>query len=1013
MKELCYGSVCSGIEAASIAWEPLGMRPVWFAEIEPFPSAVLALRWPHVANLGDMTKLAKKVLAGEIESPDVLVGGTPCFTAGHMVLCKNGYKPIEDVCPGDYVVSHLGRLQQVKRVGSKIANTGLLNAVGQPLGIRTTNDHLFLAVRWKAQNTRKNGTYFKRELLSEPEWRAACDMPGYQWCALTNFNIASPDICSRFLSEEQAMYLAGAYVGDGYIRRWRGKSKKAVVFGINCQKLRKFHCRIPENIFSVASEIRGSIKVTLNDTCYANWLNEHFGELSHAKRIPAWVMSHPLRHVFLQGYLDTDGTPSGKAGFRINSVSPALAWGVAGLSQTCGYVSSVSFIEVEPKKVIEDRVVNQRNYYQVTICPQKLSRKSRLAHGMLLRTVKEFKSVGLDTVYNIEVEGDHSYILNGAVVHNCQAFSIAGLRGGLDDERGALTLKYVELANAIDDKRAESFLKPSVIVWENVPGVLSSADNAFGCFLAGLAGEDAPFEPGDRPESGKSNAFWRWDGKTGCHAPKWPQCGCIYGPQRKVAWRILDAQYFGVAQRRRRVFVVASARTDLDPATVLFEFEGVRRNIAPSRGEGKETTRYTSNIAIRTCDDTNIIAMAHGQGGAEIKTDNSAPTLTCNHEAPIVLLGDGRMRRLTPVECERLQGFPDWHTLIPTGKRKKVSSDELAYLRNNYPDLNEEEAAMLAADGPRYKAIGNSMAIPVMRWIGDRITKAACRQNEGSETKERKVKPAAEFERSIFKWAGGKFGVLEQIFRYLPEGKRLIEPFVGGGAVFMNAGYQENLLNDVNADLINFYKTLQREADSLITLAHRFFQDYNTQEGYLAVRNAFNKQVYDDLHRAAAFLFLNRHCFNGLTRYNQAGEFNVGYGKYKTPYFPLQEMEAFLGAEGRSEFVCGDFAAVIEAAGEGDVIFCDPPYEPLPNTEGFTNYSGHDFKFEEQKRLVSLLTDAHRRGAKVLITNSGAPNIRELYHDSGFRVEPLFARRSVSCKGDTRGVAHDVLGILL
>nr|WP_269218465.1 Dam family site-specific DNA-(adenine-N6)-methyltransferase [Escherichia coli] len=1010
---MCYGSVCSGIEAASIAWEPLGIRPAWFAETEPFPSAVLAHRWPHVANLGDMTKLAKKVLAGEIESPDVLVGGTPCFTAGHMVLCKNGYKPIEDVCPGDYVVSHLGRLQQVKRVGSKIANTGLLNAVGQPLGIRTTNDHPFLAVRWKAQNTRKNGTYFKRELLSEPEWRAACDMPGYQWCALTNFNIASPDICSRFLSEEQAMYLAGAYVGDGYIRRWRGKSKKAVVFGINCQKLRKFHCRIPENIFSVASEIRGSIKVTLNDTCYANWLNEHFGELSHAKRIPAWVMSHPLRHVFLQGYLDTDGTPSGKAGFRINSVGPALAWGVAELSQTCGYVSSVSFIEVEPKKVIEERVVNQRNYYQVTICPQKLSRKSRLAHGMLLRTVKEFKSVGLDTVYNIEVEGDHSYILNGAVVHNCQAFSIAGLRGGLDDERGALTLKYVELANAIDDKRAESFLKPAVIVWENVPGVLSSADNAFGCFLAGLAGEDAPFEPGDRPESGKSNAFWRWDGKTGCHAPKWPQCGCIYGPQRKVAWRILDAQYFGVAQRRRRVFVVASARTDLDPATVLFEFEGVRRDIAPSRGEGKETTRYTSNIAIRSCDDTNIVAMAHGQGGAEIKTDNSAPTLTCNHEAPIVLLGDGRMRRLIPVECERLQGFPDGHTLIPTEKRKKVSSDELAYLRKNYPDLSEEEAAMLAADGPRYKAIGNSMAIPVMRWIGDRITKAVCRQKEGSETKERKVKPAAEFERSIFKWAGGKFGVLEQIFRYLPEGKRLIEPFVGGGAVFMNAGYQENLLNDVNADLINFYKTLQREEHSLITLAHRFFLDYNTQEGYLAVRNAFNKQVYDDLHRAAAFLFLNRHCFNGLTRYNQAGEFNVGYGKYKTPYFPLQEMEAFLGAEGRSEFVCGDFAAVIEAAGEGDVIFCDPPYEPLPNTEGFTNYSGHDFKFEEQKRLVSLLTDAHRRGAKVLITNSGAPNVRELYQDRGFRVEPLFARRSVSCKGDTRGVAHDVMAILL
>ncbi len=118
-------------------------------------------------------------------------------------------------------------------------------------------------------------------------------------------------------------------------------------------------------------------------------------------------------------------------------------------------------------------------------------------------------------------------------------------------------------------------------------------------------------------------------------------------------------------------------------------------------------------------------------------------------------------------------------------------------------------------------------------------------------------------------------------------------------------------------------------------------------------------------------------------------------------------------AEGRSEFVCGDFAAVIEAAGEGDVIFCDPPYEPLPNTEGFTNYSGHDFKFEEQKRLVSLLTDAHRRGAKVLITNSGAPNIRELYLDSGFRLEPLFLDVLCLVRGDTRGVAHDVIGLLL
>ncbi|ENF4350664.1 TPA: Dam family site-specific DNA-(adenine-N6)-methyltransferase [Escherichia coli] len=711
---LRYGSVCSGIEAASIAWEPLGMRPAWFAEIEPFPSAVLAHRWPHIANLGDMTKLAKKVLAGEIESPDVLVGGTPC-----------------------------------------------------------------------------------------------------------------------------------------------------------------------------------------------------------------------------------------------------------------------------------------------------------------------------------------------------QAFSIAGLRGGLDDERGALTLKYVELANAIDDKRSESFLKPTVIVWENVPGVLSSADNAFGCFLAGLAGEDAPFEPGDRPESGKSNAFWRWDGKTGCHAPKWPQCGCIYGPQRKVAWRILDAQYFGVAQRRRRVFVVASARTDLDPATVLFEFEGVRRDIAPSRGEGKEVAGNVGNgIKSGRHWDNPVnphptLARSHNTGGTgasnqeifsqrgsglvgayrmvafgEYADDEAASTVKARDfkDATDLAVFDSAnvgvaVRRLTPVECERLQGFPDGHTLIPTEKRKKVSSDELAYLRNHYPDLSEEEAAMLAADGPRYKAIGNSMAVPVMQWIGCRILATVADKQQktiNTITYTRKLRTPDEYERPIFKWVGGKFSELPTVLEHLPHGKRLIEPFVGGGSVFTNAGFRHNLLNDINGDLINFYQTLQREGHSLVTLAYSFFKNYNNADAYLEVREAFNRGKYDQLHHAAAFLYLNRHCFNGVTRYNQNGEFNVGYGKYKAPYFPHAEMEAFLADDvlKNTSFVSGDFAGVIEAAGEGDVIFCDPPYEPLPDTEGFTSYSGNSFRFDEQKRLVSLLVEAHQRGAKVVITNSGAPNIRELYERNGFKVHHMAARRSVSCKASTRVVANDIIAIM-
>lgn len=132
----------------------------------------------------------------------------------------------------------------------------------------------------------------------------------------------------------------------------------------------------------------------------------------------------------------------------------------------------------------------------------------------------------------------------------CQAFSVAGRRRSLDDARGNLSLTFCEVADAIDCVRGERGLDAAVVFWENVPGVLSTKDNAFGCFLGELVGADAPLSPG---------------------AGRWPSAGVVAGPKRKAAWRVLDAQHFGVPQRRRRVFVVASARAGFDPAKILFE----------------------------------------------------------------------------------------------------------------------------------------------------------------------------------------------------------------------------------------------------------------------------------------------------------------------------------------------------------------------------------------------------------------------------------------------------------
>lgn len=150
----------------------------------------------------------------------------------------------------------------------------------------------------------------------------------------------------------------------------------------------------------------------------------------------------------------------------------------------------------------------------------------------------------------------------------CQAFSVAGKRESLGDARGNLSLTFCEIANAIDDVRHADGREPCVVVWENVPGVLSTADNAFGCFLGALAGADCELQPA---------------------GGRWTNAGVVLGPRRTVAWRVIDAQYFGLAQRRRRVFVVASARNGFDPAAVLFEFDGVRRDSPPSR-EAREGT---------------------------------------------------------------------------------------------------------------------------------------------------------------------------------------------------------------------------------------------------------------------------------------------------------------------------------------------------------------------------------------------------------------------------------------
>ncbi len=265
----------------------------------------------------------------------------------------------------------------------------------------------------------------------------------------------------------------------------------------------------------------------------------------------------------------------------------------------------------------------------------------------------------------------------------CQAFSLAGWKNGLADKRGQLTITFIEIANAIDEIRKKEKKGTSIILWENVEGVLNDKTNAFGNFIAGLAGFDDEIKIG-----------------------KWSKSGYLEGPNRNVAWRVIDAKYFGLAQQRKRLYVLAGGK-DFRPDQVLFEFDNKhtvkhRKTNKQDNSNNEILNLFSQSIpSLKKTDDkifykgkakfeifreyTDCLYSAYGT-----KWNGNAAA----YNGSLYIAQDNRIRRFTPLECERLMGFPDNYTLV-----------------NGNSDTN------------RFQAIGNSWAVPVVKWIGNQISK--------------------------------------------------------------------------------------------------------------------------------------------------------------------------------------------------------------------------------------------------------------------------------------------------
>lgn len=239
----------------------------------------------------------------------------------------------------------------------------------------------------------------------------------------------------------------------------------------------------------------------------------------------------------------------------------------------------------------------------------------------------------------------------------CQAFSLAGWKNGLNDDRGNLTLRFVDIVDSNDRKRHELEKEPSIVFWENVEGVLTDKTNAFGCLICSLAGFNDVIE-----------------------LKRWPNAGVIHGVKRNIAWRVLDAKFFGLPQQRRRLYLLAGGK-DFFPENVLFEYHSGHLEDYPSASLNFKKEGHKFEVFREY---TDCLYSAYGT-----KWNGNAAA----YNGSLFIVQDDRIRRISPLEGERLMGFPDNYTDLPGAKRTN-----------------------------RYQAIGNSWAVPVVRWIGKRLT---------------------------------------------------------------------------------------------------------------------------------------------------------------------------------------------------------------------------------------------------------------------------------------------------
>tara|TARA_R110002110_G_scaffold65206_4_gene180038 strand:+ start:120627 stop:121478 length:852 start_codon:yes stop_codon:yes gene_type:complete len=273
---------------------------------------------------------------------------------------------------------------------------------------------------------------------------------------------------------------------------------------------------------------------------------------------------------------------------------------------------------------------------------------------------------------------------------------------------------------------------------------------------------------------------------------------------------------------------------------------------------------------------------------------------------------------------------------------------------------------------------------------------------------------ASKTTRPFLKWPGGKMRLIHFLKQHLPEQPILVEPFVGAGALFANTQHKAILINDINHDLINIYKQIKKNHRKFSQETERLFHPrYNNKKKYYQLREKFN-QCEDRFERACLFLYLNRHGYNGLCRYNLQGGYNVPFGDYLAPYFPKQELAYFSQRLKAAKMSAQSFTTFLKKLCKHPdidkmVVYCDPPYVPLSKTANFTGYAACKFNLQDQENLAELALVLISKGAKVMLSNHDTPFTRQIYDQA--HIKTIQVRRAISCQAQKREQVAELIAV--